>query len=387
MRALLHNGWWLVTSLYLVVNGQLTPSQLVYIGVFQGIVSFVFEVPAGVVADTFSRKWSLVISQVLMGVAMIATGLVTSFPLLVLTQMLWGISWTFASGADVAYITDELNQPDRIDRVLTRAARARLWGSAAGLVAIGLLARATNLSTAMITAGVSMAALGLYVTVLFHENRFTRTHTNRWVTSWKIFKDGISLVKKSRVILVVFVATFLIDGSSEAGRLFPKQLVDIGFPAHITPVVWLTALSVATLLIGIPALRIVEARVHNLDVARTDYAFAGFIGVIGLIILAMAPSALVGSAGILLFSGIAVPLTSTLASIQVNRATTDNVRATVHSFLAQAEYLGEIFCGIGIGLIAKSTNLSGALIACAALMGAASLIMLRKHPSRVLSKI
>jgi len=228
-----------------------------------------------------------------------------------------------------------------------------------------------------------MATLGIYVATLFHEHRFVRTHTQRWLTSWNIFKDGISLVKKSRVILVVFVATFLVDGSSEAGRLFPKQLVDIGFPAHITPVVWLTALSVVTLLVGIPALRIVEARVHKLNVARIDYALAGLVGVVGLIILAMAPSAIVGSAGILLFSGIAVPLTSTLASIQVNRATSDNVRATVHSFLAQAEYLGEVFCGFGIGLIAKATNLPGALVACAALMGAASLIMLRKHPDRV----
>ena len=133
MRAVLHNSWWLVTSLYLAVNGQLTASQLVYIGVFQGATSFIFEVPAGVIADTFSRKWSLVISQILMGLSMIITGLVTDFPLLVMAQMLWGISWTFASGADIAYITDELNQSEKIDGVLTRTARAQLWGQHLGL--------------------------------------------------------------------------------------------------------------------------------------------------------------------------------------------------------------------------------------------------------------
>ncbi|MCX7121663.1 MAG: hypothetical protein NTZ67_07850 [Gammaproteobacteria bacterium] len=60
MRAVLHQGWWLVTSLYLVTIGHLTPSQLIYIGVAQGIVSLLFEIPAGVIADTLSRKWSLV---------------------------------------------------------------------------------------------------------------------------------------------------------------------------------------------------------------------------------------------------------------------------------------------------------------------------------------
>lgn len=86
---MLHNGWWLVTSIYLVVDADLSPSQLVLIGVAQGVVALVFEVPAGVVADTISRKWSLVVSHVLMGSAMIATGLVTDFGPLVATQMLW----------------------------------------------------------------------------------------------------------------------------------------------------------------------------------------------------------------------------------------------------------------------------------------------------------
>jgi hypothetical protein len=83
----------------------LSPFQLVFLGTAQGITSLVFEVPTGVVADTLSRKWSLVISSVLMGSSMVATGLVTAFPALVMTQMAWGIAWTFASGADVAWMT------------------------------------------------------------------------------------------------------------------------------------------------------------------------------------------------------------------------------------------------------------------------------------------
>ena len=108
-RALLHRGWWLVTSVYLVVDAELSPSQLVVIGVAQGLVAVVFEVPAGVVADTIGRKRSLIVSHALMGTAMLATGLVTDFEALVATQMLWGLAWTFASGADVAWITDELD--------------------------------------------------------------------------------------------------------------------------------------------------------------------------------------------------------------------------------------------------------------------------------------
>ena len=62
MRALLQRGYWLVASLYLVVDARLSPAQLVLIGSAQGVASLVAEVPTGVMADTISRKWSLVIS-------------------------------------------------------------------------------------------------------------------------------------------------------------------------------------------------------------------------------------------------------------------------------------------------------------------------------------
>jgi MFS family permease len=118
----LHRGWWLVTSVHLVADAHLTASQLVLIGVAQALTGLVFEVPAGVVADTLSRKWSLVVSHALMGVAMLATGLVTGFLPLMATQMLWGLSWTFASGADVAWISDELDDPARVPAVLLPSA-------------------------------------------------------------------------------------------------------------------------------------------------------------------------------------------------------------------------------------------------------------------------
>lgn len=132
----------------------LTPSQLILIGVWQGIVSFVFEVPAGVVADTISRKYSIIVSHILMGVAMLATGFVTDLGIIMLTQIVWGVAWTFSSGADVAWITDELNDRDKIHRVLARSARSEQAGSAVGIVGIGLLAWVVGLANAMILAGI-----------------------------------------------------------------------------------------------------------------------------------------------------------------------------------------------------------------------------------------
>src|SRR4051812_8346415 len=118
LRAAFARGYWLSTALYLVVVAHLTPLQLVLIGTFQGITVVLTEVPAGVLADAVSRRLSLVIGHVVMGTGMAMAGLVSAFPLLVVSQCLWGLGWAFSSGADVAWLTDELDRPDLIDRTL-----------------------------------------------------------------------------------------------------------------------------------------------------------------------------------------------------------------------------------------------------------------------------
>ena len=369
-RAALHRGWWLVTSVYLVVDAHLSAAELVLVGVAQGIVALVFEVPAGVVADAVSRKWSLVVSHALMGTAMAATSLVTGFWPIVVTQMVWGLSWTFASGADVAWITDELDEPARISTVLLRSGRAQLTGAVVGLLGLGALAALTSRRTAMGLAGAAMLALGLYVAVRFRERRFTPGPGR-----WAILVRGVALVRGSRVVLVVFAATFLVNGvAGISGRLYPLRLVDIGLSTD--PVVWLTVLGVLTFLAGAAALRVVQPHVEGVRTVRRGYAIACGIGAVGVVGLAAAPGAIGGSVAVLLAAG-ALPLTRTFGTIWLNRQASSDVRATVHSLLAQAEYVGGIVCGLAIATTARSAGLPLALVACGALLTIAIVLCVR----------
>jgi hypothetical protein len=143
------------------------------------------------------------------------------------------------------------------------------------------------------------------------------------------------------------------------------------------PVGWLAVLGVLTLLAGAAALRIVQRRIEGTDAALRGYVVACAAGAVGLIVLAGAPEELSGSAAVLLVAGIALPLTRTISTIWVNRETTSDVRATVHSFLAQAEYLGEIMCGLAIAVLARFAGLSSALVACAALFAITVLLVVR----------
>ncbi len=383
VRALCFRGYWLVASLYLVIVADLSAFQLVFLGTAMELTVLASEIPTGVMADTISRKWSIVISHGLMGAGMLTTGLVTSFGLLVAAQMLWGFGWTFSSGADVAWVTDELDEPGRIGRVLTARARWQQYGAAGGMVVFGALSWATSLGTAIVVAGIAMVVLGAYVIVAFTEHEFTPTREHRWRESVSIFRRGVKLARYDREIMLVFGATILVNSGAEAfDRLFPKRLVDLGFPDEPDPIVWFTALGIATLAVGAIALRIVEARIDGVGVARRMYAAVCFIGAIGLIVLAHAPDDVTGMMGVLLVGGVAWPVIRSVSVIWVNRRATSDVRATVQSFLGQVESIGEIGGGLALGVLAQATSITVALTFSCALVGSAGLLVLRSQAGR-----
>lgn len=380
LRAVLHRGWWLVTSLYLVVVADLSPFELVFLGTAQNLTALLFEVPTGVLADTVSRKWSVVLAHLLMGIGMMATGMVTAFPALVATQMIWGLAWTFSSGADVAWLTDELDQPGRVGRVLTAAARWEQIGAATGLVAFGGLAGIAGLSSAVVAAGVAMLVLGVYVVARFSERRFAPRMSRRLAESREILRSGVTLVRRDSVLLVVFLATLLLGGAAEAfDRLYPKELLARGFPAAPDPIVWFTALGLVLLGAGAIALRVVEARIDGSGVPRRVYAAACFVGLLGAILLAGTPDVVGGMLGVFLIGGIAWPVTRAVSVIWVNQRATPEVRATVQSLLAQVEYVGEIAFGVSLAMLAQSTSIATAMAGAAVLLACAGLLVARSR--------
>jgi predicted MFS family arabinose efflux permease len=138
-------------------------------------------------------------------------------------------------------------------------------------------------------------------------------------------------------------------------------------------VLWWTAIELLSFAGGVVVLRFVEPRINRVGAARRTYALACFIGVLGMTVLAYASSALIVAIGILLASGIAFNVTRPVSVVWVNRRTTSEVRATVHSCLSQAESIGEIFGGFALTVLAESGGVSVALVASGALIALAGI--------------
>jgi MFS family permease len=372
IRAMFHRGYVLTAFLYFVVHAHLSPSQLTLLATVMSVTKSFSDIPAGAWADAIGRRWSLVIGHVLLAAGMTMTGFVTAYSLIIATQVLWALGWAFSDGADVAWLTDEFEGPGLIDRVLARSLRLRWVGGAIGMLAFGILGWAISLAAAIVVSGAGMALLGIQVAVQFRERKFVRA-PQAWSSPLPILRRGFALAFRDSEVLLVFAATFLSEGATIIGWLFPERLVSLGFSSD--PVLSWTVIGILSFMVGVVSLRLVEARIDRPDTARRIYALACLIGVAGVVLLTYGRNVVVVGFGMLLVWGIAFNLTRAVSVIWVNRRTTSDVRATVLSCLSQAESFGEIVSGSALTLLARAADLRSTLLAAGALLALAGVAL------------
>jgi MFS family permease len=92
------------------------------------------EVPTGAVADTLGRKHSMAIGVVMAIITTTSFGLSPNYVFLLVANSLWAISFTFISGADVAFLYDTLRELDRE----ADYQRLRGWSQAVAVGAAGV---------------------------------------------------------------------------------------------------------------------------------------------------------------------------------------------------------------------------------------------------------
>src|SRR5574342_1430430 len=119
-------------SLYEATVAGLTPVQLILVGTTLEMSAFIFEVPTGIVADVYSRRLSIIVGYVLMGTGLLVEGFLPAFLPILIAQVIWGLGYTFTSGASQAWITDEIGE-DAANRLFLRATQVGLFASLVGM--------------------------------------------------------------------------------------------------------------------------------------------------------------------------------------------------------------------------------------------------------------
>ncbi|HEU5226599.1 MAG TPA: MFS transporter, partial [Ktedonobacteraceae bacterium] len=185
-----------VNLVYQVEVAKLNPLQLVLVGTALETVSFIFQVPTGILADLYGRRLAVIIGTLVIGVGFILEGSIPRFETIVLAQGLFGIGATFTDGAEQAWIAGEVGE-DSVGGLFVRATQIGLLGSLLGALFSAILA-SVRLNLPIVIGGCLYVALALFLIFFMPERGFQRVPKQErpsWQHMTETFRAGIRLVR------------------------------------------------------------------------------------------------------------------------------------------------------------------------------------------------
>jgi len=358
-----------VSMVYMVTVAGLDPLQMVLVGTVLELSGFLFEIPTGVIADVYSRRLSMIIGYVMVG---LGYGLIAFFPtfeIILVSQVIWGIGFTFLSGASQAWITDELG----VERANQSFIHASQIGQVGMLVGIALcVALATiDLALPILVGSLGLVGLGVFSIWFMDEKNYRPledTERSSWRQTKATLSSGLSIVRASPVLLTILAIAFFEGMFSEGyDRLnVPFLIESYEFPlvAGMDSVIWWGVMSAGATIGAFLALECVRRYVDTSDYHRVVLILTVASALLILCVFAFALAgnfyfAIVSYFGIAILRTIKGPLTT----IWLNRSLESSTRATIFSMQAQADGIGQVGGGPILGVIGTLVSIKAALIA------------------------
>jgi DHA3 family tetracycline resistance protein-like MFS transporter len=381
-----------ISSVYRIVEAGLGPLDLILVGTVLEVSAFLFEVPTGVVADVYSRRLSLILGALLTGAGFILEGLFPVFAVILAAQVLWGVSYTFRSGALQAWIADELDNKS-IGQVLLRGSQAAQIGAIIG-IAVGVSVGSgyfdppiPDLAVPLVLGGCISILLGLFMALAMPEEGFrppAREERESWGTMEGTFRQGVRLVRGRPALIAIFAIALFYGASSETFDRFSDLHIleaarhELPGLAVLSPIAWWGMLSAATMLLGIAGVEALR-RTVDIDVPRVAIRVLSVTNI--LAIASIVWFAFAGSFGTAVAAYLAYRVSRGLGgpalTVWTNQQLESGVRATVFSMRSQMDALGQVATGPAMGVLATSTTVRVALVAAALLLAPPQAIFAR----------
>jgi len=252
--------WWPIWVIYLTEERGLTLGQVTLIDVPFWLSIIALQIPAAAIADRWGRKPTLIAAACALTVAVTLFGLASSFPVILVSYLIWGIGFALLFGTESAFLYDTLKALGREDDYARVYGRA--WGLLTAAALVGTLlgapvAAATNLSLPIVLSG-GLAFLAVLVAATFTEPA-PEARTAHRLTYGRVIADSIDILRRRPAVRYSILFYGLITVGSIAPIFFLQPFLrehDIGL-GQVG--LWQTPTRLAGIVGAVAAYRIVAA--------------------------------------------------------------------------------------------------------------------------------
>ena len=359
-----------IQLVYQVTFIGLNPLQMMLVGTVLEVTTFLFEVPTGVVADVYSRRLSILIGLVLMGCSYTLEGGIPHFWAALVSQVFWGLGYTFTSGANQAWITDEIGE-EAAGPIFLRAGQMGLIGGLAG-TSLCIVLGVVNIQLPMVLAGVGMFVLAGAMALVMPERHMRPTPPAERSTFGHMkvtAQEGIQIALARPVARTIIVISLFIGLAAEAmDRLSTPSVIDrFAFPTLLgtdSPVLWFGISGMIAALLGLIAAEVFqrlnpEALAGGAP-ARLLAALAAIDG--GAVAVFALSGNLWLAFAMLWLRRIVATISNPVQIAWLNRHLDSSSRATVISMTGQANSIGQAVGGPALGWVGNVLSIQAALL-------------------------
>ena len=353
----------------------LSPLQLVLVGTLLEAVTFLFEVPTGIVADLYSRRLSVIVGFALIGAGFTLEGSVPTFAAVLACQILWGIGYTFTSGAEQAWVTDEVGE-EQMAPVFLRATQVGLVATIAGIVLSGAFGL-VSVQLPVVLGGVGFMVLAVVLLLVMPEDNFHRTPSEDRSTYSRMaetFREGLSLARRRAVVRSILLITFVIGLGSEAfDRLWTVHILDTHpFPELFgggsdSPALPFAIIALVGTLISLVVSELVK-RLSSQTLTQLHpsrmLSFLSGLQVLSTVLFVFAANLPI-AIGSLWIRNAGRTISGPVQAAWINRHLDARLRATVLSMQGQGDAIGQVIGGPALGGIGSVFGVRAALLASA----------------------
>jgi MFS family permease len=311
-------------------NLGLTFFQISIITSVYGVTLFLFEVPTGAFADTYSRKYSVIVGFVLAGVSVTLIPFFTSFYALLALWCLAAIGMTFISGAEESWVIGNLNYHKRRDlhqEFFIKSQSIMAFGAIIAPLAGAILAKEYSLRMLWWVFGsaflLNSVFLSLFAEEKYRPRRASVSEALRRSIGYS--KEGLRLIRSNTTLFLLVLGALFTGLMAVGGNGWQPFLVELQLPEYALGFVY-SVLSAAVMISPFLSRLFMNMKVKNavsiILVVRTALLFS---------LLFVYPPLFLVAAAIFVLNGSLDATTDPLLQTYFHKFVPERIRATVVS--------------------------------------------------------